>query len=67
MLPKGTRVHGLRHTVATWHRRAGTDDRQVRKLAGWNSAKSIERYSHILAPELIEAAGNLENIIGKGP
>jgi len=66
-LPKGTRVHGLRHTFATWHRRAGTDDRQVRELAGWRSAKPIERFSHILAPELVLAASNLENIIGKGP
>ena len=60
-------MHGLRHTVATWHPRAGTDDRQVRELAGWRSAKPIERFSHILAPELVLAASNLENIIGKGP
>ncbi len=61
-LPSGIRFHDCRHTFATLHKRAGTDDRLIMHLGGWESSKSMERYSHITTPDAERAAHNLSNI-----
>ena len=63
-LPKGTGFHALRHTFASMHKRAGTNDQIIRKLGGWESMKSMERYSHISSPDLIRAASEIEKQLG---
>ena len=60
-LPPGMRFHSLRHTFATYHKRAGTDDRVLQKLGGWDSPKSMDRYAHVTGPELKKAAHNVTN------
>ena len=62
-LPKGIRFHDCRHTFATLHKRAGTDDRMIQHLGGWQSSQSMERYSHITTPDLARAAHNLTGIL----
>lgn len=61
-LPSGIRFHDCRHTFATLHKRAGTDDRFIMHLGGWESTKSMERYSHITTPDAERAAHNLSHI-----
>ena len=61
-LPSGIRFHDCRHTFATLHKRAGTDDRLIMHLGGWDSSKSMERYSHITTPDAERAARNLSHI-----
>jgi integrase len=58
-LPKGTCVHHLRHTFASWHKRAGTNDTLIAKIGGWESMKSLERYGHVSGPDTQRAAANL--------
>ena len=62
-LPPDMRFHSLRHTFATYHKRAGTDDRVLQQLGGWDSPKSMDRYAHVTSPELQEAAHNVTNIL----
>jgi integrase len=62
-LPTGTCVHHMRHTFASWHKRQGTDPDVIRQLGGWESMRSMEQYSHVTAPEVKIAAGNIDNII----
>jgi integrase len=61
-LPAGIRFHDCRHRFATLHKRARTDDRLIMHLGGWESSKSMERYSHITTPDAERAAHNLSNI-----
>lgn len=65
-LPPGMRFHSLRHTFATWHKRAGTDDRVLQQLGGWESPKSMDRYAHVTSPERREAANNITNLLEEG-
>ena len=65
-LPAGMRFHSLRHTFATYHKRAGTHDRVLQQLGGWENPKSMDRYSHVTSPELRKAANNITNLLEKG-
>lgn len=62
-LPKGTRFHDLRHTFASLHKRAGSDPLMIQKLGGWQSSRSMDRYTHILGPDLKRAAHNLDGVL----
>jgi len=61
-LPAGIRFHDCRHRFATLHKRTRTDDRLMMHLGGWESSKSMERYSHITTPDAERAAHNLSQI-----
>ena len=62
-LPKGTRFHDLRHTFASLHKRAGSDPYMIQRLGGWKSNRSMDRYTHILGPDLKRAAHNLDGVL----
>lgn len=54
---EGFRWHDLRHTWATWQRKAGTPTHELQRLGGWKTASMVERYAHI-APEGLEYAAS---------
>ncbi len=57
------RWHDLRHTWATWQRKAGTPTYELQRLGGWKTVSMVDRYAHI-APEGLQAAAlRLDNII----
>lgn len=53
------RWHDLRHTWATWHRRAGTPTHELQRLGGWRTASMVERYAHLAPDHLAESAARL--------
>lgn len=55
--------HDLRHTWATWHRRAGTPTHELQRLGGWRTASMVERYAHLAPEHLAEAAARLCNVV----
>lgn len=58
------RWHDLRHTFATWHRKAGTPTFELQRLGGWQTTSMVERYAHV-APEALQgAAGRLDQVLG---
>ena len=54
------RWHDLRHTFATWHRRAGTPTHELQRLGGWKTGSMVERYAHLAPEALQEAAARLD-------
>jgi integrase len=58
------RWHDLRHTWATWQRRAGSPTWEIQRLGGWKTQIMVERYAH-LAPDALQlAAQRLDNVLG---
>lgn len=57
------RWHDLRHTWATWHRRAGTPTHELQRLGGWRTASMVERYAHLAPDHLAESAARLGSIV----
>ena len=58
------RWHDLRHTFATWHRKAGTPTFELQRLGGWKTVAMAERYAHVAPEALQEAAGRLDGLLG---
>ncbi len=57
------RWHDLRHTWATWHRRAGTPTHELQRLGGWRTASMVERYAHLASDHLAESASRLGSVV----
>ncbi len=57
------RWHDLRHTWATWQRRAGTPTWELQRLGGWKTQIMVERYAHMAPDTLQIAAKRLDNVI----
>jgi integrase len=53
------RWHDLRHTWATWLRKAGTPTHELQRLGGWKTAAMVERYAHVAQDDLEYAASRL--------
>ena len=51
------RWHDLRHTWATWQRKAETPTHELQQLGGWKTRAMVERYAHI-APEALSTAAS---------
>lgn len=58
------RWHDLRHTFATWHRKAGTPTHELQRLGGWKTAAMVERYAHLAPEDLHDAASRLDGLTG---
>jgi len=50
-LPKETRLHDLRHSMATDLLRSGMDRGEVQAYMGWESLESANRYMHVVTKE----------------
>lgn len=50
------RFHDLRHTWASWHIQAGTRIEELKELGGWASLEMVQRYAHLSADHLRDAA-----------
>ena len=57
------RWHDLRHTWATWQRKAGTPTHELQRLGGWKSGAMVERYAHLAPDHLSAAAGRIDSIL----
>ena len=58
--------HDMRHTYATWLRKyAGLDQRALMAAGGWRDTKSVARYSHVTADEVMAAVQRLPKISAK--
>lgn len=51
------RWHDLRHTWASWHAQAGTDQRVLQDMGAWKTPGMVTRYSHLNTHQAREAAG----------
>ena len=60
---KGVVFHTMRHSFASALRASGTADRSIQSLGGWSSAASMQQYSHVAKPELLEASNNLAKLL----
>lgn len=56
------RWHDLRHTWATWQRKAGTPTHELQSLGGWKTSVMVERYAHLSADHLKMAAGRIDSV-----
>ena len=61
-LPASLRFHDTRHSFASWHIMAGTDQKTLQELCGWASPKMLERYVHLSVDHLADAS---ERLVGK--
>ena len=59
-LPSSHRPHDLRHSMATYLVAAGVNERVVMEILGHSTLAMTQRYSHVLAPMIIDAADRLE-------
>lgn len=57
------RWHDLRHTFATWHRKAGTPTHELQRLGGWKTGAMVERYAHVAPEALQSAASRLDEFV----
>ena len=58
------RWHDLRHTFATWYRRAGTPTHELQRLGGWKTGAMVERHAHVAPEALQHAASRLDAFAG---
>jgi len=58
------RWHDLRHTWASWHVQRGTSLYELQELGGWSSFEMVQRYAHLGADHLQEAACRLDDLSG---
>jgi integrase len=56
------RWHDLRHTWASWHRMQGTATHELQQLGGWKTSAMVERYAHLSADHLANAAARLNAV-----
>ena len=56
------RWHDLRHTFATWHRKAGTPTYELQRLGGWKTVSMVEQYAHVAPDGLEHAAHRLDGV-----
>ena len=66
-LPENLRFHDTRHSFASWHIMAGTDQRTLQELAGWTSPKMLDRYVHLSVNHLSGASERLAGKLGYEP
>mgnify|MGYP001436795671 FL=1 len=52
--------HDLRHTWASWHRRARTSCNVLKDLGGWKSSVIVDRYAKYATEHLAVAAARIE-------
>lgn len=57
------RWHDLRHTWATWQRRAGTPTHELQRLGGWLTGAMVERYAHLAPDHLAGYAGRIDGLL----
>lgn len=57
------RWHDLRHTWATWQRRAGTPTYELQRLGGWLTGVMVERYAHLAPDHLASAAAKIDGLL----
>ena len=57
------RWHDLRHTWATWQRRAGTPTHELQRLGGWLTGAMVERYAHLAPDQLAHSAARLDGMV----
>jgi integrase len=62
-VPGTLRFHDIRHSFASWHIMAGTDQKTLQELAGWASPKMLERYVHLSNAHLADASERLSGYI----
>jgi integrase len=60
------RFHDLRHTLASWHRQAGTYCDELKDLGGWKSRTMVDRYAKFATEHLQAAASRIEEGSRKG-
>lgn len=53
--------HDLRHTWASWHVQSGTSLYELQELGGWSSFEMVQRYAHLGAEHLRDAAARLDD------
>ena len=51
-----------RHSFATNAKRKGVDDRLIMAAGNWKNRASMDRYSHIVGPDLIEAQKQMQGL-----
>ena len=56
------RWHDLRHTWATWQRKAGASTHELQSLGGWKTGAMVERYAHLDADHLKVAANRIDSV-----
>ncbi len=61
-LPTNLRFHDTRHSFASWHVMAGTDQKTLQELGGWAGPQMLERYVHLSVDHLSDAS---ERLAGK--
>jgi integrase len=73
-LPKGTRLHDMRHTMCTDLLRSGLDRGEVQAYMGWESQESADRYMHVVTKDthlkaevIIATRGIVEPNVNGGP
>lgn len=57
------RWHDLRHTWATWQRRAGTPTHELQQMGGWRTGAMVERYAHLASDQLAQSAARLDGML----
>ena len=57
------RWHDLRHTWASWHRKAGTPTYELQKLGASKTPAMVEKYAHISPENLVGASARLEDLL----
>jgi integrase len=58
--------HGLRHTVAKWHRQAGTPRDEMQRLGGWKTSAMVDRFARSAPDAPKGAAARLDAFCGYG-
>lgn len=64
---EGFRWHDLPHTWASWHAQSGTRLQELQELGGWSSYEMVQRYAHLSAEHMLEAAKRIEGTISGTP
>lgn len=65
-MPKGLRIHDMRHTTASLAVSAGANLKAVQRLLGHASATmTLDRYSHLFTDDLEALADRLQNTLSK--
>ena len=58
------RLHNIRHTTASWLRRAGVELDVIAKILGHKDTRMTERYAHLFDKEIDNAVGILNEKFG---
>jgi integrase len=63
---KDFRFHDLRHTWASWHRKAGTTCDELKESGGWKSRQMVDCYAKYATEHLTVAAARIERVRSEG-